>query len=95
VVSHYLPTTVAQAWAQVRSCGICGGQIGTGAGFCPSTLVSPANHSTAQHSPLPNTHHHPSSGAGTVGEMVTEVPSGLTLTPPQENKNYYKDSFTL
>jgi hypothetical protein len=31
-----------------------------------------------------HTHHHPSStGAGTIGQMV---PSGLSLTPPQEAK---------
>jgi hypothetical protein len=46
VVSHWLPTVVAQVQALVRSCGICGGQSGTGAGFL-STSVSPANsHST-------------------------------------------------
>jgi hypothetical protein len=29
-------------------------------------------------------HHHLSSGAGTIGQLVTDVPSGLSLTPPQE-----------
>jgi hypothetical protein len=32
-VSRWLPTAVAQVRAQVRSCGICVGQGGTGAGF--------------------------------------------------------------
>jgi hypothetical protein len=32
-VSHQLPSAVAQVQAQVRSCGICGGQSDTGAGF--------------------------------------------------------------
>jgi hypothetical protein len=32
-VSHRLPTAAAQVWFQVRSCGICGGQSGTVAGF--------------------------------------------------------------
>jgi hypothetical protein len=32
-VSHRLPTAAARVLAQVRSCGICGGQGGTGAGF--------------------------------------------------------------
>jgi hypothetical protein len=27
--------------------------------------------------------HHLSSGAGTVGQLVADVPSGLSLTPPQ------------
>jgi hypothetical protein len=31
--SHQFPTTAAWVQAQVRLCGICGGQGGTGAGF--------------------------------------------------------------
>jgi hypothetical protein len=31
-------------------------------------------------------HHHLSAGAGTIGQLVAEVPSGLSLTPPQEIK---------
>jgi hypothetical protein len=41
-------------------------------------------------------HHHLSSGAGTIGQTVADVPSGPSLTPPQETKkkgavdvNYY------
>jgi hypothetical protein len=30
--------------------------------------------------------HHLSSGAGTIGQLVAEVPSGLSHTPPQETK---------
>jgi hypothetical protein len=30
--------------------------------------------------------HHTSSGAGTMGQLVADVPSGLSLTPPQETK---------
>jgi hypothetical protein len=33
VVSRQLPTAAARVRAQVRSCGICSGQSGTGAGF--------------------------------------------------------------
>jgi hypothetical protein len=33
VVSRRIPTLAAQVRAQVRSCGICGGQSGTGSGF--------------------------------------------------------------
>jgi hypothetical protein len=49
--------------------------------FSPSTLV-----------PLPvlipslHTHHHLSSGAGTIGKILADIPSGLSLTPPQETK---------
>jgi hypothetical protein len=32
-VSHRLPTAVARVRARLRSCGICGGRSGTGAGF--------------------------------------------------------------
>jgi hypothetical protein len=34
--------------------------------------------------PLFHTHHYPSSEAGTIGEIVIYVPSGLILTPPHE-----------
>jgi hypothetical protein len=30
--------------------------------------------------------HHLSSGAGKLGHLVADVPSGLSLTPPQETK---------
>jgi hypothetical protein len=35
--------------------------------------------------------HHPSSGAGTMGQLVTDVPNGLSLTPPQETKEKQKN----
>jgi hypothetical protein len=31
-------------------------------------------------------HHYLSSGTGTIGQLVADVPSGLSLTPHQENK---------
>jgi hypothetical protein len=31
-------------------------------------------------------HHHLSSGAGTIGQLVADVPSGLSLIPPEETK---------
>jgi hypothetical protein len=48
-VSHRLLTAAARVRAQVRSCGICGGQSGTGAGFLrvlrfPLTILN--SHST-------------------------------------------------
>jgi hypothetical protein len=63
--------------APVRSCGICGVQRGTRAGFLrvlgfPLPILTP---STASYS---------SSGAGTVGQFVAAVPSGLSLIPPHE-----------
>jgi hypothetical protein len=36
--------------------------------------------------------HHLSSGAGTIGQLVADVPTGLSLTPPQETK---KSDFKL
>jgi hypothetical protein len=77
-VNRWLPTVAAGVQAQVRSCGICGGQSGTGAGFLRvlrfplPILILP----TAPHS----------SEAGTIGQLVGGVPSGLSLTPPQETK---------
>jgi hypothetical protein len=35
---------------------------------------------------LLHTHHHLSSGAGTIGQQVADVPSGLSLTPRRETK---------
>jgi hypothetical protein len=32
-VSRWLPTAAARVRARIKSCGICGGQSGTGAGF--------------------------------------------------------------
>jgi hypothetical protein len=32
-------------------------------------------------------HHHLSAGDGTIGQLVADVPSGLSLTPSQETKN--------
>jgi hypothetical protein len=32
--------------------------------------------------------HHLSSVAGTIGQLVADVPSGLSLTPPQGTTNY-------
>jgi hypothetical protein len=57
---------------------ICGGQSGTRAGVLrvlrfPLPILIPL---TAPHS----------SGAGTIGQLVADVPSGLSLTPPQETK---------
>jgi hypothetical protein len=50
--------------------------------FSPSTSVSPAN----SHYTNCSIHHHTSTGAGAIGQLVADVPSGLSLTPPQETK---------
>jgi hypothetical protein len=36
-------------------------------------------------------HHHLSSGAGTIGQLVADVSSGLSLTLPQETKKKRKE----
>jgi hypothetical protein len=74
-VNRRLPTTAARVRAQVGSCKTCGGLNGTRAGF-------PCQFSSRQ---LLHTHHL-SSGAGTIGQLVADVPSGFSLTPPQETK---------
>jgi hypothetical protein len=43
---------------------------------------------------LLHTHtHHLSSGAGIIGQILADVPSGLSLTPPQETKKKKKKNF--
>jgi hypothetical protein len=80
-VSRRFPTAAAQVRAQVRSCGICGGQSGTGASFLrvlrfPLPIIIP-----------PTAPHSSSIIRGcTIGQLVADVPSGLSLTPHQETK---------
>jgi hypothetical protein len=42
-------------------------------------------------------HHHVLAGAGTIGQTVADVPSGLSLTPPQETKikTTFQEQFSL
>jgi hypothetical protein len=73
-VSRWLPT--AAAYVRVSAaCGVCGGQSGTGAGFLlvlrfPLPIIPPI--SPSSYSP----------GAGTIGLLVSAVPSGPNWTPP-------------
>jgi hypothetical protein len=74
--------TAFRVRAQVRSFGICRGQSDTGAGSLrilrfPLPIL------------IPPTAPHLSSGAGTIGQLVADVPSGLSLTPPKETKLAY------
>jgi hypothetical protein len=75
-----LPTAANRVRTQVRSCGIRDGQSGTAAGFLqvlrfPLSILIPP---TAPHS-LSS-----SSGASTIGQIVANVPSELSLAAPQE-----------
>jgi hypothetical protein len=60
-VSRRLPTAAARVRSHVKSCGICGGQSGTGAGFL-RVLRFPLPFL------IPPTAPHSSSGAGTIGQ---------------------------
>jgi hypothetical protein len=76
-VSHRLTTAAARVRAWVRSCGICGGQSGTGADFlrvlwCPLPIRIP------QIAPQSSIIYH---RAGTIGQTVAAVPGGLSLIP--------------
>jgi hypothetical protein len=76
-VSRRLPTAEARARAEFRSCGICGGQSGTGIAFLQVLrLLLPIL--------IPSTAPHLSSSEA--GTIVADVPSGLSLTPPQKIK---------
>jgi hypothetical protein len=65
----------------VKSCGIYGWQSGTGVDFLRDQFPFHQFYHI----------HNLSSGAGTIGQLVADVPSGLSLTPPQEAKklNYW------
>jgi hypothetical protein len=76
-VSRWLPTAAAWVQSRVWSSGICGGQSGVWAGFLrvlrfPLPFIPP-NFPFSQ-----------SPGAGTIGQLVADVPSGPSLdsSPP-------------
>jgi hypothetical protein len=79
-VSRWLPTAAARVRAQIRSCGILVDKVALGQVFS-EYIGFPCQFSF--HILL---HTHLSSGTGTVGQLVADVPSGLSLTPPQETK---------
>jgi hypothetical protein len=72
--SRRLPTAAARVRFQIRSCGICGVQSGTEEGFI-LVLRFPLPILIPQNAPY-------SSGTGTIGRLVADVPSGLNFTPP-------------
>jgi hypothetical protein len=83
-VSHRPPTMAARVWTQVRSCGICIGRSGTGAGFLrvlrfPLPILIPP---IAPHVIITRY-------TGILRQIVADVPSGLSLTPPQAKLNIF------
>jgi hypothetical protein len=81
-VNRWLPTAAARVRSHVRSCGIFGGQSGTGVGF-PRQLWFPLSILT------PSTAPHSSSSIirdGTIGQIVADVPSGLSQPHPPPNE---------
>jgi hypothetical protein len=77
-VSRRLPTAAARVPTHVRSRGIFGGHCGTGAGFLrvlrfPLPILIPP---TVPHTSF-------MARGWYIGQSVADVPSGLSLTPPQ------------
>jgi hypothetical protein len=70
-VGRRLPTAAAQVQAQVKSCGICGGQSGFG-----------FSRQFSFYRLLPT--HHLSSGAGTIGQLVADVPVDSVSPHPKK-----------
>jgi hypothetical protein len=98
-VSRRLPTAAARVRAQVRSCAIYGGQKHNRSGMVavlgpfealPCYIHTYGGQSDTGPGSLRvlRLHHihHPSSGAGTIGQLVADVQSGLSVTTPQETE---------
>jgi hypothetical protein len=76
--SHRHPIKETRVRAHVGSCAICGGQSDTEAGFS-EYLGFPSKFSFHQ-----MLHTHLSSGAGTKVRLMSDIPRGVSLTPPHE-----------
>jgi hypothetical protein len=76
-VCRRLPTAGARVRYQVRTCGICVGQRALWEVFSEYVRFP---YQFSFHQLL---HTHLASGAGTIGQIVFDVPSGLSLTWPQ------------
>jgi hypothetical protein len=87
VVSHRLPIAAAQVQSKVKSRGIRGGKMALGQVFFEHFI------SLCQYSFRQIRHTHLSSRAGTVGQLMADVPSGLGLVPHQKIKK--KNTSTL
>jgi hypothetical protein len=73
-----IPTTAVWVLAQARSCGLCGGQSGTEVFFEYFGFSWQFSFHRLLH-----IHHHLLSGACIIGQIAADVPSRLSLSPPQ------------
>jgi hypothetical protein len=81
-VTHRLPTAAARVQVQVGSYvdNVARGQVFS------EYFGFPRQSSFLRLLHIHHHRHHLSSVAGTIGQLVADVPSGLSLTPPQETK---------
>jgi hypothetical protein len=81
-VSRWLPTEATRVQARAIDVGFVMDKV------APVQVFSEYYGFLCQFSfhQLIHIHHHLSSGAGTICQTMTDVPSGLSLTPPQETK---------
>jgi hypothetical protein len=85
VVSRRLPTEAARVRAQVKSLGFVVNSVTLGQVF-PEYFGFSCQFSFHR---LLHIHPHLSCGAGAIGQIVTDVPSGLSLTPQKRLKKLH------